>query len=52
MYESYLAEYLPLQFTDYQSSLSEMPETVDNTLEAVTSCLAEVAQPRASASGA
>lgn len=52
MYESCLAEYLPLQFSDYQSSLSEMPETVDNTLEAVTACLAEVAHDRASASGA
>jgi len=51
-YEANLAEYLPLQFTDYQSRLSEMPETIENTFEAVASCLAEATHGRPSAAGA
>ena len=52
MYEAYLAEYLPLQFSDYQSRLLDMPETVENTPEAVASCLAELTHSRAAAGGA
>ncbi|HVO64006.1 MAG TPA: class I SAM-dependent methyltransferase [Terriglobales bacterium] len=52
MYEAYLAEYLPLQFSDFRSRLSDLPETVDNTPEAVALCLAEFAHSRAATGGA
>lgn len=42
MYVAYLADYLPLQFEDYQSRLAEMPETADNTRDAVALCLSDL----------
>jgi len=42
MYDDYVADYLPLQFADYQNRVREMPETVENTPDAVAVCLAEL----------
>lgn len=39
-YEDYLAEYLPLDFDDYQAHTQRMPHSIANTFEAVRSCIA------------
>ncbi len=51
-YKEYIAEYLPLQFADYQKRLGEMPETVGNTLEALTLCLADLIHDSTCSGGA
>lgn len=52
MYGEYVAEYLPLQFADYKNRLGEMPETVENTLEALALCIADLVHDSTCSGGA
>ena len=52
MYDDYVAEYLRLEFADYKSRVKEMPETVENTPEAVALCLADLIHNSTGSGGA
>lgn len=52
MYDDYVAEYLPLQFADYRNRVKEMPETVENTTDAVALCLADLVHDSTRSGGA
>lgn len=41
-YDDYVAEYIDLTFDDYKRRTADMPATVENTLDAVSSCIADL----------
>ena len=51
-YEEYVGEYLTLRFDDYKNRQGEMPETIENNLEAVTLCLADLIHNSTDSGGA
>jgi Methyltransferase domain len=50
-YDELVAQYVPMDFDDYQRHPEQMPNSVDNSFEAVSSCINDLLQDSVSAGG-